>query len=69
MSIRETTRKMTGRLTFEPEIVLGFRADGSRGVTVHFNYDAGYGCYADEEMIDQLISDLKVAKAHLRGEA
>jgi hypothetical protein len=67
MSIRETTRKMTGRLTQQPEIVLGTRATGGPGVTIHFNYDAGYGCYANPVILETLIEELQVAIEHLKG--
>lgn len=68
MSVESTNRTLTGRLTWQPRIVLGHRKDGSPGVTVHVNYDAGYGCYNNPEILEKLIVELQDAVAHLRGE-
>lgn len=66
MSVRHTTRKLTGRARrYEPEIVLGYRADGSPGVTLSIDWET-YGCYNDPEHIERLIEDLKAALTHLK---
>lgn len=68
MSLRATERKLTGTpLWGEPEVVLGFRKDGTPGVTVHFKWDT-YGCFTDARHIEQLMVDLQIALEHLRGE-
>lgn len=70
MSIRETTRKMTGTpIQWEPEVVLGFNPGGSPQATVYASrYGYNYGCYADPKLLERLAADLLVAAAHLRGE-
>lgn len=66
MSVRHTTRKLTGRArTYEPEVILGYRAGGEPGVTVSIDWET-YGCYKDPEHIERLIEDLKAALAHLK---
>lgn len=68
MSVRHTTRKLTGRARrSEPEVVLGYRAEGQPGVTISIDWET-YGCYDTAEHIERLIEDLKAALAHLKQE-
>lgn len=70
MSIRETSRKMTGRVTWwEPEVVLGYDENGLPKVTAHASFsDRSYSCFDDPEILEKLAADLLVAAAHLRGD-
>lgn len=64
MSIRTAKNRLTGKPTNRIEVVLGKRPDGFPGITVHPN-GYGYFCVHSVAVVDQLIEDLKVARAHL----
>lgn len=68
MSLRKAKNKLVGRPTFQPQITLGYRTDGSPGVTVAVNYDKGYGCFVSPVALEQFIADLWVGVDHLKGE-
>lgn len=65
----EKNRKMTGACSKNsPEIALGWREDGSPGVTIHAGYSKGYACYKDPELLEKFQFELHAAIRHLRGE-
>lgn len=67
MSVRQTNRKLTGTpRRAEPEIVLGYRAEGNPGITLSISWET-YGCFDDAAMVEQLIADLQAGLEHLRG--
>lgn len=68
MSLRRAKNKLTGRPTHQPVITLGYRTDGTPGVTVHVNYEKGYGSYVNPDILVGLIADLEYAIDHLNGE-
>lgn len=65
--IRETNRKLTGQVTGHNfEVVLGYREDGTPGVTLHAAYyGRSHACFNDPEVIRELIGDLQEGLAHL----
>lgn len=68
MSVRQTNRKLTGRVRkYAPEIILGYRTDGAPGVTVSFDWET-YGCYDNPTIIMQMITDLSYAYQHLMSQ-
>jgi hypothetical protein len=67
VSVRDTNRKLTGRVRREePEIILGYRINGTPGVTLSIDWET-YGCYNNPEHILQMIVDLSRAYEHLMG--
>lgn len=65
MSLRFTTRAMTGTPSRGAEVVTGYDRDGRPRVTV-YPYGREHSCYDDARVLRELVSDLTAAVAHLK---